>query len=204
MIVPNRLDPEILKLVNINEIVRKPYDPEIIKIGFVGSIRFKTVYNFVDVFCRNYPHCEFHFYGSPVLDNIEVLDKYNNCFFHGIFTSPRDLPEIYSNLDLVLSTYDTDFENALYAEPNKMYESMFFEVPIIVSSGTFVAEKVMELGIGYEVNAMNDDEILKLIEALTIESVSERRNNIAKIPKEELVSVNDGLFAKLEEMEALL
>lgn len=204
VIVPNRLDPEILKLDRVGDRVRKPYNPESIKIGFVGSIRFKTVYNFVDVFCRSYPKGEFHFYGSPVRDNIEELKKYKNCFFHGVFSSPRDLPEIYSNIDLVLSTYDTDFENALYAEPNKMYEAMFFNVPIIVSSGTFVADKVNELGIGYDVNAMKDEEIQKLIGMLTIDSVNEKKKNMAKIPKEDLVSVNNELFAKLTEKKAHL
>lgn len=204
VVVPNRLDPEILKQDNVRERVRKPFNPGKIKIGFVGSIRFKTVYNFVDVFCRTYPQCEFHFYGSPVRDNIEDLKKYNNCHFHGVFSSPRDLPEIYSNIDLVLSTYDTDFENALYAEPNKMYEAMFFDVPIIVSSGTFVADKVNELGIGYDVNAMKDDEVLKLIETLTVDCVNEKVKNIERIPKENLVSVNDELFAKLEEKKTQL
>ena len=172
--IPNRLNPAVADLDGSFS-CEKRTDPQHIKIGFVGSIRFKTVYNFVDVFCRNYPKYEFHFYGSPVQGNIAELDKYDNCYFHGAFVSPNDLPEIYSNIDLVLSTYDTDYENALYAEPNKMYESMYFEVPIIVSAGTYVAEKVNELGIGFAVDAMDNDAIIQLVENLTIEKIEEKK-----------------------------
>lgn len=198
-IIPNRLDPEILNIEYGKAIKDKVYNPEKMRIGFVGSIRFKSVFNFVDVYCRTFPHCEFHFYGTPILDNIEVLDKYPNCHFHGAFSSPRDLPQIYSGIDLVLSTYDTSFENALFAEPNKMYESMFFEVPIIVSSGTFVAEKVKELGIGYDVNAMNDEEVIRLIDEISKKGIEEKKSNIKKIPQKELVSINDSFFVLLDQ-----
>jgi glycosyltransferase involved in cell wall biosynthesis len=160
--------------------------------------------NFIKVFCGNYPQHEFHIYGGPVSDEFLKLKKYKNCFFHGIFSNPDDLPKIYSELDLLLSTYGNSSENVRYAEPNKLYEAIYFEVPIIVSSGTFLSEKVEKLGIGYSINAQNDDEVINLIKNLTTESLQEKINNEMLIPKEDLIDKNDDFFNKLDNMLALI
>ena len=200
--IPNRLSPDIK---NVSLLPHKVFNKEKLSIGFVGSPRFKAVYNFVKVFCRNFPKCEMHLFGEPLLDGIEELrGKFDNAFFHGTFTSPQDLPNIYSSIDLVLSTYDADVENVRFAEPNKIYESMFFEVPIIVSKNTFLASKVDRLGIGYAINAADDNEIISFVNSLSEESIRERIANIQKIDKDTLVSINDDFYHKLESRLKLL
>ncbi len=194
--IPNRLSPGIKK-VDLSP--HKVYDGNKLSIGFVGSPRFKAVYNFINVFCSNFPKYEMHLFGEPCLDGIEkIRGKYPNCYYHGSFTSPQDLPSIYSNIDLVLSTYDAEVENVRYAEPNKIYESMFFEVPIIVSKYTFLASKVDKLGIGYAIDATDDIEIVSFIKGLTESSVNEKIQNIKKIDKNTLISVNDGFYRRLD------
>lgn len=194
--IPNRLSPEIK---NVSLLPHKAFNKDKISVGFVGSPRFKAVYNFVKVFCTNYPNYEMHLFGEPLLDGIEELrGKYKNAFFHGTFTSPQDLPSIYSSIDLVLSTYDAEVENVRFAEPNKIYESMFFEVPIIVSKNTFLASKVDRLGIGYAINAVDDNEIVSFVNSITEDSLKEKINNIKKIDKNSLVSINDGFYQKLD------
>lgn len=194
--IPNRLSPGIK---SVQLLPHKEFDKEKISIGFVGSPRFKAVYNFVKVFCTNFPNYEMHLFGEPLLDGIEELrGKYNNAFFHGTFTSPQDLPSIYSSIDMVLSTYDAEVENVRFAEPNKIYESMFFEVPIIVSKNTFLASKVEKLGIGYAIDAADDNEIISFVNSITEESLKERICNIKKIEKDSLISINDGFYQKLD------
>lgn len=193
--IPNRLSP-VIKSVEL--LPHKTFNKDKLSIGFVGSPRFKAVYNFIKVFCSNFPQYEMHLFGEPCLDGIEELrGKYSNCFFHGTFTSPQDLPSIYSSIDLVLSTYDAGVENVRYAEPNKIYESMFFEVPIVVSKNTFLSSKVEKLGIGYSINAADDNEIISFVKSITPESVNEKIENIKKIDKNTLVSINDGFYQKL-------
>lgn len=194
--IPNRLSPDIK---SISLLPHKQFNKEKLSIGFVGSPRFRAVYNFVKVFCTNFSNYEMHLYGAPLLDGIEELkEKYENAFFHGTFTSPQDLPAIYSSIDLVLSTYDAEVENVRFAEPNKIYESMFFEVPIIVSKDTFLASKVERLGIGYAINAADENEIISFVKSITKESVEEKISNIKKIDKTTLVSINDGFYQKLD------
>lgn len=191
-LIPNRLSSKVLELPQYAK-----NKCEVLRIGFVGFPRYNSVINFIKVYCENYPQYEFHIYGGPISDGFSKLKKYKNCFFHGIFSSPEELPKIYSEIDLVLSTYDVSYENVRYAEPNKLYEAIYFETPIIVSSGTFLSEKVEKLGIGYSINALDDGEVINFIKNLTEESLKEKINNESLIPRKDLIDKNDEFFDKL-------
>ena len=203
-VIANRLPPAVRKLQLIS---KKPFDKEHLSLGFVGFIRFKSIFNFAKVFCENFPESDFHFFGTTNIEPdrlmFEPLKKYPNCHFHGAFKHPEGLPEVYSQLDLVLSTYDVENENVRYAEPNKIYEAIYFETPIIVSSGTFLAEKVKELGIGYDIDAMNDDDIKQFINNLSFDSLQERVSNTMRIDKRETMNINDAFFERLNDIENL-
>lgn len=198
-VITNRLNKDIQIFPLIK---KKDVDLKHLKIGFVGGIRFKSIRNFVQVFCENFPNSEFHFYGILDTDKekqlFKPLEKLNNCFFHGSFKNPNDMPSIYSNIDLLLSTYDIEFENVRYAEPNKIYEAIYFETPIIVSKGTFLEDKVKRLGIGYIVDPLKNEEVVSLIKNLTYDSLRERIENMQKIPKKQLINRNDSFFELLE------
>ena len=190
----NKLNPKIVDYPYIKE--RIP-DTGHLKIGFVGSIRFDSVFNFAKVVCSSFPQHEMHFYGLPVADskdNFEKIKSYKNCVYHGPFSNPSDLPQIYSEIDLLLSTYDTRYDNVKLAEPNKIYESIYFEIPIIVSSGTYLEERVMSMDIGYSLNAMDDEEIKRFISGLSKENMLKKTDNARKIPKEECILDNKVFF----------
>lgn len=198
MVVPNRLTPEI---VNYPVAEKKKVDATRLSIGFVGAVRFRSLYNFAETILQTFPNHEFHFYGSINSNrdgDFQSLDKYPNCFFHGAFKNPQDLPHIYSQIDLLVSTYDLVEENVKYAEPNKLYESIYFETPIIVTSGTYLAEKVKELGIGYDVNAMDSDEVVKFVENLNESDIKQKVFNCRKIDKTTTLNINDTLFKNLQ------
>ena len=198
-VIANRLSTKVLALP---QVVKKESDN--LRIGFVGKIRFESVRNFADVFCKRFPKNTFHFYGNSESESekemFEPLKKYKNCFFHGSFITPNDLPEIYSNIDLVLSTYDISCDNVRYAEPNKLYEAIYFETPIIVSKSTFLAKRVKDLGIGYCINAMDENEIIDFVSNLSKESLSQKIKNAASINKKEAVNYNEVFFNKLQEL----
>lgn len=193
-VVKNKLNSAILDYA-VKQ--KRVFDKSNISIGFVGAPRFKSIYCFIDVFCRNYPQYIFHVFGGPIPPEFEPLRNYANCVFHGFFKNPDELSEIYSSIDLVLSTYDVEFDNVKYAEPNKLYESIYFETPIIVSSGTFLAEKVRGLGVGYDIDPLNEQSIIDFVQNLSKEKLAVCQSNAQKISKRNLVSINDHLFEKL-------
>ena len=199
IVVANRL-PLVVKSIPME--VKKPTDIKHLSIGFVGFIRFKSIFNFCRAFCEHFPEHEFHFYGTIDNDNdrklFAPLQDYKNCHFHGVFQHPNDLPAIYSQLDLVLSTYDVENENVRYAEPNKIYEAIYFKTPIIVSSGTYLAEKTNELGIGYDIDAMNDQEVIKFVEELSMESINEKKDAIERIDPQYALNINSDFYDALK------
>ena len=193
-IITNRLTTDIEKYPKKQ---KEAINNKQIRIGFVGNLRFNSVINFADTLCQNFPDKEMHFWGSPIQkweSGFNNLKKYTNCYFHGKFTNPDDLPYIYSKIDVVLSAYDTDSINPRYAEPNKLYESIYFNTPIIVSSDTFLAKKVKLLGIGYEVNALDKNSIIELIKSITVQSIQEKIRNCKLIDKRHCLNYNSEFF----------
>lgn len=194
ILVTNRLNQSVL---GCRGKVKQIFDKNKIKIGFVGAPRFKSIYNFIEVFCTNFPKYEFHVYGGPIPNDFEPLKKFTNCYFHGRFTSPIDLPDIYSDIDIVLCTYHVTSDNVKYAEPNKIYESIYFETPILVSKGTFLESKVTDLGIGYSIDAMNNNEIIDFVNTLDKETINKCIYNIRKIDKSYCIDRNTEFIQSL-------
>ena len=196
-IIPNRLEKSVLDYPMLPS---KPIDLNHLSIGFVGKIRFESIMAFAEHIVKNYPQHEFHFFGTPFYTaekKCEELKAFSNCHFHGLFSSPKDLPQIYSKIDLVLSTYDLKYENVKYAEPNKLYESLYFETPIIVTEGTFLGEQVKKFNSGYTVNPLDNNSIDKFLSKLTIESINIKINSMKKIPKEFSINSNKEFFNKV-------
>lgn len=197
VVVPNRVNPVMMELPYTSKL----HDCSHLSIAFVGGFRYKSVLNFAAVIGESFPQHAFHVYGN-IMENGEELqalcDKYSNIYFHGKFHNPDDLPKIYGNIDLVLASYDVTSINAQYAEPNKMYEAIFFRVPIIVSKETFLARKVENLNIGYAVNGLDKGEIREFLTGLTQESYYDKIKGLSAIPQEEAINENPLLFAYLD------
>lgn len=196
-VVSNRLNPSVLKL---EMGFKSNFDMNHLKLGFVGSFRFDSIVNFCKVFVKEYPQHEMHVYGVIDDNNKDFFSKFDNFFYHGPFKNPDDLPDIYANIDLSLSTYDATTVNARYAEPNKMYEAIYFDTPIIVSRNTFLEKKVSKLGIGFAINALDDKEITSFIDALSDERIYKCINNLKKINKIEAINSSDTLFDQINKI----
>ena len=199
-VIANRLN---VGIKDFEVLPKKGIDINHLKIGYVGFIRYKSILNFAKVFCKRFSQHEFHFYGTfpseEIKNRFSELESYNNCFFHGSFKSPDELNKIYSQIDMVLSTYDISAENVRYAEPNKIYEAIYFETPIIVSSKTFLADKVNNLGIGFDINSMDDEAIEQFVNSLNINLLNNKIDNTKKIEKDSVLNINDEFFKRLEE-----
>ena len=197
IVIPNRLNSSIL---NLDYSSPKTMNQDRIRIGFVGKPRFKSVVNFAKVLCEYSDRFEFHIFGGPILEEVDgfrALEKYSNYYYHGPFKNPDDLPKVYSSIDLVLSTYDIEYENVRFAEPNKIYEALYFETPIIVSNNTFLAQKVERLGIGFSVDPLNDEEVKALLRTLNTGTIQKKQVSCASINKDSLIDSNHQFIQSL-------
>ncbi len=200
VIVPNKLSEQVKSI----PLSSRDTNIDKLSIGFVGGVRFKSIISFANYYVKNFPNYEFHIFGiidNNYLADIENLKKHSNCFIHGRFRSPDDLSSIYSQIDLVLSTYDVEIVNVKYAEPNKLYESIYYETPIIVSKGTFLSERVNELGVGFSVDALNEDDVKELISGLSIDVLNKKKSSAAKLTREFAINDASEFFEKIELLE---
>lgn len=168
ILLPNKLSPYFDKLKK-KDVVKTNIDYNSIKFGFIGLIRYpNTIIRFAKVIGKHFSNHEFHFYGD--IERKEYLDdevkSYANVYFHGPFSNPTDLNRIYASIDLNIVCYDILSGNVKIAEPNKLYESIFFETPIVVSKGTYLAEQVYKENAGSSIDASSDESIIKYVKSL--------------------------------------
>ena len=189
LLAPNYLSRSITSLPDT--IPDRPFDPSHIRFAFVGAVRYRALLSVASLIAKHFPQHEFHFYGyvAPKFDASQ-LPQGENIFYHGAFKSPDDLPTIYSHVDVVLATYDTDEENVRYAEPNKLYEAIYFRKPIIVSRGTFLQKKAERMKIGFGVDAFDEQDVKSMVEKVA-QSYAEQVKLLHAIPKESAVETGE-------------
>lgn len=159
--------------------------------GFIGLNRYVSPLNIAKVIGEKFPQHKFFFYGNGLenlmLDIQDLTIKYPNIYSNGRFNSSTELEDIYKNIDILICTYDVTNTNVKVAEPNKLYEAIFFNKPIVVSAGTFLEEKVKSLGIGYGVEAMNPDAVEQFIHNMNVEDLNSKLRSISKIETDQLI-----------------
>lgn len=136
-------------------------------IGFVGYIRYpNTILKLSEIIGSKYPNYRFEYYGVGEASIMDIVKRqcqsYPNVIYKGPFKNPDDLDEIYSHIDIVACNYDTRTINERLAEPNKLYEALFYNRPIIVTTETYLAERVKQIGCGIITDNSIDDIMYQL------------------------------------------
>lgn len=93
----------------------------------------------------------------------ELAEKKDFIEYRGKFFYDDEIAELYSKCDCIFSVYDASMENVRIALPNKLYESIFASMPIIVAKNTYLSELVKEWNIGLAVDHLSADEMREAI-----------------------------------------
>lgn len=200
-LIPNKVSASIPQY----EYTTRELDLTKIKIGFVGAIRYETIYHFAHACAEYGKNIELHFYGIYMEADewsVRVKTLAEQCptiTYHGPFANPNDLPSIYEQIDMVLCTY-TPSPSVKYAEPNKLYEAIYFRCPIIVSKDVFLGDKVERMGIGYAINAMDESAIKSFLEHFTYADYMNKVRACECIPQYKCLNVNDTFFDYLNSL----
>ncbi len=153
--------PNIPELKNFEEYKKVRKDK--FTIGFIGVVRYKEQMKMLMEATKNLDVKVF-FAGSSQDDEIERIAKENKWVeYYGKYNYSKDIAKLYSKCDCIYSVYDTKYNNVKYALPNKLYESIYCELPIIVSKDTYLSEIVQKLGIGCSVEDKNVTELKETI-----------------------------------------
>lgn len=200
-LIPNKVSPEIPQYDSLPKAIGE----DVIRIGFAGVIRFETIYHFVKACAEYGKNIELHLYGiyngtdEWSLKIQDLVRENDNISYHGKFSNPDGLPGIYSDIDMVLCTYPPTL-SVKYAEPNKLYEAIYFRCPIIVSENVFLGDKVRRLNVGYVINAMDENKIKEFLSSLDAESYHQKVISCESIPQNDCLNINDDFFKGLEGM----
>lgn len=89
-----------------------------------------------------------------------------NVEWTGMYDYDRDVATLYGKCSVVYAVYDASMVNEQIALPNKLYEAVYCELPIIVSKGTYLAKVVEEWGVGLVVDCTSQDEITEALRRL--------------------------------------
>ena len=200
ILLPNKLSPWFNQQKR-NSVTFKVFDYNHLKFGFIGLIRYpNTIIRFARVVGKYFPQHEFHFYGDVERNEYidEEIKSYSNVHFHGPFVNPQDLAKIYSEIDVNVVCYDTSSGNVNIAEPNKLYESIFFYTPIIVSSNTYLSKRVKELSVGDSIVANSDNYIIDYIKSLQSSHYEYFIHKMKEIDTETLIDNPYNLIEKLK------
>lgn len=125
-------------IVNMISAVKDLQDVELIIRGYCGSKDFE---NRLYIMCQNLSNIHLHLKRVPYDD---ILDNTMKA-------------------DLLFTLYDTNIPNNIYASPNKLFESMMYQKPIIVNEGTTMENVVKKYQCGLIVPYNNIEEIKKAI-----------------------------------------
>lgn len=171
---------------------------EKIRIGAVGGFRGRATKLVLDtVKDIDWAELRIHGFGNEI-DLIESYNyKYENIKYFGPFNFFNEIAEIYAEIDILYVVYDIESsKNIKLALPNKLYEAMYFNIPLIVSEGTYLEEIVKEKNIGYAINKLSKK---GLIEVLNNFKINRKKFNFSFENVSSNFFIGDDDYLKLEE-----
>lgn len=133
-------------------------------VGYIGGVRYKKqIFNLLDAV----KSCDMGlmlagFEQEPV--EVEPLCRnYRYGEWVGRFDFSTQVKSLYEKCDIMYSVYDADMANVRVAIPNKLYEAVYCEMPLIVAKGTYLEEIVTEWGVGVGVDHRDSAELTKVL-----------------------------------------
>jgi len=168
-------------------------------IGIVGLLLRKDEYVQLFETYKDDPKTEIHIHGKGQYQHVveEYAKKYTNITYFGPYNAFTDTQRIYESLDIIYLVYDIDqvsLNNRL-ALPNKLYECMYYKVPLMCSKNTYLEEMVMEHGVGVSVEYKLPGEIRNGVDFL-MKNADQMEAHFATLP--ENLYLGDDDYRKLE------
>jgi glycosyltransferase involved in cell wall biosynthesis len=193
-VLENKISSEDILIPNKTKI-NKVYSNKVV-IGIVGLLLRKDEYIKLFETFKDSIDIEIHIHGTGPFKYIieEYEKKYSNIKYLGEYNLFLDSYKIYNSIDILYVVYDNSLisQNNKLALPNKLYEAMYFKVPLICSKETYLSEIINDLEIGISIDYKIDGEIENAVSELVINRKTIIKN-FKKIPSEKYIGDNDCL-----------
>ena len=172
--------------------LEKPYrngkstKSEKIKIVIHGVLRCQKSIDMLIKIAQEYSDkCELHIHGFPLwvrLNDLVIISQtHENIFWHGEFKYPEGLTNILSNADLLwLIDLSENSKNAEWLLPNRLYDGLFFRVPMLAISNTETGNYIKKMNIGWCLGKEIYNDLKALIEKITAFDIDLKKNEFNK------------------------
>ncbi len=161
--LPNAPEPEVFKNY-------KKKDGGDFTIGFIGGIRYLDQ---MKMLADAAGECGYRvlFAGAGGTDaDFRKISEYckgkDNISFTGKYNYEKDIAALYGKADCIYAVYDADNPNVRIALPNKLYEAVFCELPLIAAKNTYLSELTQAWGTGVSVGHKNKQELIEALKRL--------------------------------------
>jgi succinoglycan biosynthesis protein ExoL len=169
-------------------------------IGLVGLLRYRRPIELLLRFVEEHPEFALRCHGVGPYESLVQAKESSRISYFGRFESPRDLSEIYSQIDVSYVVYDTDSANVRLAMPNKYYESAFFGVPLLAATGTELSRQACAAGIGAAVSTVDYGVFEEtMLRHLDLDWLVQAKRNCAQIPASVLIDDGKQILSELLE-----
>lgn len=147
----NSLNLSVLEGMQIHKRLRTK--DEVIRVGFIGYVRYyERNKSLLDVFAND-KRFEMHYYGK----NANVLKVYaeenhiSNAVFHDSFPV-AETGKYLEKIDIINNLYGNDTLNVRKAISIKFFHALYARIPILVNTNTYIGELANNLGVGFYVH----------------------------------------------------
>lgn len=157
-------------------------------IGFIGGIRYLTQMKLL-VDASTIVGCKVLFAGAGGTSTdysqiVEYCKGKKNVEFYGKYNYDADIAKLYGMVDCVYAVYDADNPNVRIALPNKLYESIICDLPIIVAKGTYLEERVKAFNVGFSVSHTSAEDLISVLTDLMSKKISVANESFEKAKKD--------------------
>lgn len=137
-------------------------------VGFIGVVRYpEQLKMLIEASQKANVNVMFAGFTEGCPEIQEMAEKLPNVTYYGRYNYDKDIAKLYGACDAIYSVYDSKMKNVNIALPNKLYESVYCGLPIIVSKGTYLAEIVEKYNIGITVRSDDEATLYHLLISLS-------------------------------------
>lgn len=154
-------------------------------IGVVGLLAHEMPYRTLFKSINEFDDVEIKVYGGGSCQ--KMIEEYaamnNKITYYGSYDFFTDAGNIYGSIDALYAVYDTSKSvNNSLALPNKLYEALYFSVPLLASSDSYLGAVIEKFGVGYSVDCNCKRDLVNKIDQLKMSSATLVRN-IKSLPE---------------------
>lgn len=157
LFIPNTPKEEVFKQI-------KKVKNKYLTIGFIGVIRYaKQIEMLIDAAQEVEIKVLIAGNGDDYLRIKRYVKNKKNVEIYGSYNYDEEIKMLYEKIDIVYSVYDLNMKNVQYALPNRLYEGIFTQTPIIAAKETYLGEIVNDYNIGEIIIYDNIQELTEVI-----------------------------------------